>query len=190
VKGVAFASSAAVFGPDDGVHPYPHTHYGAYKLCNEGTARAYWQDAGLRSVGLRPSTVYGPGREIGVTADPTLAMRAAAEGGSFTIRFTGPTGMDYVEDVAAIFARAATQTPAGAFAFSLQGQLATMDDVLAAIRAEVPDADVRADGPALMFAAEIDEAPLHAQFPGLRRTPLDAGTRATIAFYRRTAAVR
>ena len=125
-----------------------------------------------------------------MTADPTLAMRAAAEGGSFTIRFTGPTGMDYVEDVAAIFARAATQTPAGAFAFSLQGQLATMDDVLATIRAEVPDADVRADGPALMFAAEIDEAPLRAQFPGLRRTPLDAGTRETIAFYRRTAAVR
>jgi nucleoside-diphosphate-sugar epimerase len=190
VRGIAYASSAAVFGPDDGVHPLPHTHYGAYKLCNEGNARAYWQDAGVRSVGLRPSTVYGPGREIGVTADPTLAMRAAAEGRPYTIRFTGPTGMDYVEDVAAIFARAATQTPEGAFSFSLQGQLATMDEVLAAIRREVPDADVRAEGNDLMFAAEIDEAPLRAQFPGLQRTPLETGTRATIAFYRRTAAVR
>ncbi|MEA2787515.1 MAG: UDP-glucose 4-epimerase, partial [Candidatus Eremiobacteraeota bacterium] len=169
---------------DDGEHPEPRTHYGAYKLCTEGCARAYWDDAGIRSVGLRPSTVYGPGREIGVTADPTLAMRAAAEGRAYTIRFTGATGMDYVEDVATIFARAATDTPDGAHAFSLQGQLARIDEVVAAIRAEVPDADVRAEGPELMFAAELDEKPLHALFPGFERTALASGTKATIAFYR------
>ncbi|HTD34627.1 MAG TPA: NAD(P)-dependent oxidoreductase [Candidatus Elarobacter sp.] len=183
VRGVAYASSAAVFGPTDGIHPEPRTHYGAYKLCNEGNARAYWDDAGIRSVGLRPSTAHGPGREIGVTADPTLAMRAAVEGRPYTIRFTGATGMDYVEDVATIFARAATETPEGAHAFSLQGQLARIDEVLAAIREVVPGADVRAEGPELMFAAELDEAPLHAVFPGIRRTPLRDGTRETIAFY-------
>lgn len=190
VRGIAYASSAAVFGPTDGIHPEPRTHYGAYKLCNEGNARAYWEDAGVRSVGLRPSTVYGPGREIGVTADPTLAMRAAAEGRPYTIRFTGATGMDYVEDVARIFARAATETPDGAHVFSLQGQLARVDEVISAIRAEVPDADIRAQGDELMFAAEIDEAPLHARFPGFERTALDAGTRATIEFYRRSTALR
>ncbi len=184
VRGVAYASSAAVFGPTDGIHPEPRTHYGAYKLCNEGNARAYWDDAGIRSVGLRPSTAYGPGREIGVTADPTLAMRAAAEGRPYTIRFTGATGMDYVEDVATIFARAATETPDGAHAFSLQGQLARIDEVLAAIREIVPDADVRAEGPELMFAAQLDEEPLHGVFPGLKRTPLREGTRKTIEFYR------
>jgi UDP-glucose 4-epimerase len=183
VRGVAYASSAAVFGPADGIHPEPRTHYGAYKLCNEGNARAYWDDAGIRSVGLRPSTAYGPGREIGVTADPTLAMRAAAEGRPYTIRFTGATGMDYVEDVAAIFARAATETPDGAHAFSLQGQLARIDEVLAAIREVVPNADVRAEGPELMFAAELDEVPLHESFPGVKRTSLRDGTRETIAFY-------
>lgn len=185
VRGVAYASSAAVFGPTDGIHPEPRTHYGAYKLCNEGNARAYWDDAGIRSVGLRPSTAYGPGREIGVTADPTLAMRAAAEGRPYTIRFTGATGMDYVEDVATIFARAATETPEGAHAFSLQGRLARIDEVLTAIREAVPDADVRAEGPELMFAAELDEAPLHAVFPGIRRRSLRDGTRETIAFYAR-----
>ena len=189
VRGVAFASSAAVFGPDDGIHPEPRTHYGAYKLCNEGNARAYWDDAGIRSVGLRPSTVYGPGREIGVTADPTLAMRAAAEGRPYTIRFTGETGMDYVADVATIFARAATETPEGAHAFSLQGQLARLDEVVDAIKAEVPGADVRAEGPELMFAAEVDESPLHTLFPGFARTPLPDGVRKTIDFYRHSAAI-
>ena len=184
IRNVAYASSAAVFGPDDGVHPEPRTHYGAYKLANEGNARAYFQDAGINSVGLRPSTAYGPGREIGVTADPTLAMRAAAEGKPYTIRFTGATGMDYVEDIATIFARAAVETPPGAHVFSLQGQLATMEDVLQAIHGVVPDADINAEGPALMFAAELDEKPLHALFPNIHRTPLPEGTRATIDFYR------
>ncbi|HEX3549503.1 MAG TPA: NAD(P)-dependent oxidoreductase [Candidatus Elarobacter sp.] len=184
VRGIAFASSAAVFGAHDGIHPEPRTHYGAYKLCNEGCARAYYDDAGIRSVGLRPATVYGPGREIGVTADPTLAMRAAAEGKPYRIRFTGATGMDYVEDVATIFARAATETPDGAHAFSLQGQLATMDEVIAAICAVEPEADVGAEGPELMFAAQVDEEPLRAAFPALKRTPLADGTRATIEFYR------
>jgi nucleoside-diphosphate-sugar epimerase len=183
IRGIAYASSAAVFGPHDGIHPEPRTLYGAYKLCNEGCARAYWDDAGIRSIGLRPSTVYGPGREVGVTADPTLAMRAAAEGKPYTIRFTGATGMDYARDVGTIFARAATETPDGAHAFSLQGQLATMDDVLAAIHAVVPDAQVKAEGPELMFAAQLDEEPLHALLPNLERTPLLEGTRETIEFY-------
>lgn len=185
IRGIAYASSAAVFGPDDGIHPEPRTHYGAYKLCNEGCARAYWDDAGIRSVGLRPSTVYGPGRELGVTADPTLAMRAAAEGAAYTIRFTGATGMDYVADVGTIFARAATETPDGAHAISLQGQLATVDEVLAAIRSIVPGAQVTAEGSELMFAAELDEAPLHALLPNPQRTPLLDGTRETIEFYRK-----
>jgi UDP-glucose 4-epimerase len=189
LSGIAYASSAAVFGPHDGVHPAPESHYGAYKLCNEGNARAYWYDAGVRSVGLRPATVYGPGREIGVTADPTLAMRAAAEGRPYTIRFTGATGMDYVEDVATIFARAATETPDGAFAFSLQGQLATIDEVVAAIRTEVPAADIRAEGAPLPIAAEVDESPMLARFPGVPRTSLADGTRRTIDYYRRAAAV-
>ncbi|HEX3467054.1 MAG TPA: NAD(P)-dependent oxidoreductase [Candidatus Elarobacter sp.] len=184
IRGIAYASSAAVFGPDDGIHPEPRTLYGAYKLCNEGCARAYWDDAGIRSIGLRPSTVYGPGRELGVTADPTLAMRAAAKGEPYTIRFTGATGMDFVEDVGTIFARAATETPDGAHAFSLQGQLATTGDILAAIHAVVPDAKITAEGAELMFAAELDEKPLHGLLPDLHRTSLAEGTKSTIDFYR------
>jgi UDP-glucose 4-epimerase len=127
--------------------------------------------------------VYGPGRKIGVTADPDA--RGARRRRTQVLRFTGATGMDYAEDVGTIFARAATAwAPDGAHAFSLQGQLATMDDVLAAIHAGVPDADVRAKGPELMFAAQLDEEPLYALLPYMQRTPLIAGTRETIAFYR------
>ncbi|MBV8355479.1 MAG: NAD(P)-dependent oxidoreductase [Candidatus Eremiobacteraeota bacterium] len=184
VRGLAYASTAAVFGPDDGVQPYPLTHYGAFKLCTEGCARAYWLDAQVRSVGLRPYTVYGPGRSIGITAGPTLAMRAAARGDAYTIPFTGSTGMDYVADVATAFARAATATPDGAHVFSLAGVVASTDEIIAAIREVVPNARISAQGPPLPIAPKVDEGDLRRVFTDLPRTPLAEGTRATIEFYR------
>lgn len=183
--GIAFASTAAVFGPDDGAIPYPNNHYGAYKLCTEGNARAYWLDAGIRSVAFRPWTVYGPGRWYGMTAGPTLAMRAAAEGKPYTIPFTGQTGMDYVSDVAAAFVTGATQPPKGAFAFSLAGVVASTDDIIAAIRKAVPSAQITAAGPTLGIAPQLDEGTLRQVFPHLPRTSLFEGTRSTIEFYQR-----
>ena len=58
----------------------PGTLYGVYKRANEGTAHVYWADHGVASVGLRPHTVFGPGRDQGLTSAPTTAMLAAACG--------------------------------------------------------------------------------------------------------------
>lgn len=182
--GVAFASTAAVFGPDNGEIPYPCNQYGAFKLCTEGNARAYWLDAGIRSVAFRPYTVYGPGRWYGMTAGPTLAMRAAAEGKPYTIPFTGQTGMDYVSDVAAAFVSAATRPPKGAHAFSLAGVVASTDEIIAAIREIVPEAQIAAAGEPLPLFPTLDEGTLREVFPDLPRTSLREGTRRTIEFYR------
>lgn len=84
MRGVAYASSAGVFGPNDGAIPFPTTHYGAFKLACEGCGRAYWEDARLSSIGFRPAIVYGPGRETGLTAGPSIACREAAAGRSYT----------------------------------------------------------------------------------------------------------
>src|SRR4051812_36392437 len=63
VKGLAYASSLAVLGPaeeypegkvGDDVPLLPQSLYGVYKVANEGTARIYWQDWQVGSVGLRP----------------------------------------------------------------------------------------------------------------------------------------
>src|SRR6185295_20348913 len=74
IPGIAWASSAAVYCADDpspapesgGLRPA--THYGVYKLANEGTARIYWADDGVPSIGLRLYVVYGPGRDQGMTS--------------------------------------------------------------------------------------------------------------------------
>ena len=58
----------------------PGNHYGVYKMANEGTAQVYWADNGVPSVGLRPMTVYGAGRDQGMTSSPTAAIAAAVLG--------------------------------------------------------------------------------------------------------------
>ncbi|GAC1592957.1 MAG: SDR family oxidoreductase [Candidatus Velthaea sp.] len=185
ISGISYASSVAVFGPTDGITPNPTTHYGAYKLANEGNARAYWLDSKISSVGLRPFTVYGPGRETGITAGPTIAMRHAAQGESYTIPFTGSTGMDYVEDTATVFARAATNTPKGAHVFSLQGVIASTDDIIREINTLVPGVKIDASGAPLPFAPELDEGDLRKVFPNLPQTSLAEGTVKTVEFYRK-----
>src|ERR1043165_9587145 len=74
VKRVVYASSAAVFGVVGEDRPLvesdaadPATHYGAFKRCNEDNARVYYLDQGVNSIGLRPLTIYGVGRDFGLT---------------------------------------------------------------------------------------------------------------------------
>ncbi len=91
------------YGPGpvtDDSPPRPATHYGVYKVANEETARIYWEEHKIPSMGFRPLSVYGPGRDFGLTADPTLAMKAAVLGRPYQIRWGGATDLIYAEDVA------------------------------------------------------------------------------------------
>src|SRR4029453_9170658 len=99
---------------DEAAAKDPLTHYGVFKRTNEGNARVYFTDHKLSSVGLRPFTVYGVGRDTGLTSDPTKAMKAAVVGRSFHIRFSGPTDFQYVADTAAAFLACTDRAPAGA----------------------------------------------------------------------------
>lgn len=188
IHSIAYASTAGVFGREDNVHPVPETHYGAFKLACEGSARAYWQDVGIGSVGFRPFVVYGPGRDGGLSAGPSLACRAAAKGEAYAIPFTGRCGMVYVEDAAALFVRAALQRHEGAHVFNLVGEEASMDDVIAGIRATVPDARLSSEGPSLPISVGQTETGLDAHFPGMTRTSLADGLKATIRFYQEQSA--
>ena len=78
----------------------PSTHYGVFKCCNEGNARIYFQDHGIASVGLRPWTVFGVGRDFGMTSEPTKAIKSLALNRSYHISYGGIQDMQYVDDVA------------------------------------------------------------------------------------------
>jgi len=185
IRQVAYTSSGGVYGTDDRSEPFPMTHYGAFKLANEGSARAYWADAGIASIGFRPFVIYGPGRQGGLTAGPTLACRAAARGEPYVIPFTGSAGMVHVDDVAAAVEVAVRSTLQGARTLNLTGRVATMDEVVDGIRRVVPDAGIACAGPALPSGASAaNEWGNEVLALGRERT-LDQGLADTVKFYRR-----
>lgn len=184
LPGVAYVSTAGVFGPDDGVNPRPATHYGAFKLAVEGSARAYLADRAFPSVGFRPYIVYGPGESSGIAAGPSIALRAAFEDRSATIRFSGRAGFVHVEEVAAAFVAAVEAPPEGAEAHVLAGETADMADFVAALRARVPGADIATEGPPLRIPPEIGAGPRPAFLADVPRIGLADGIDRTLAHYR------
>lgn len=192
---VVYASSVAVYGRKD-EYPetllphdaplHPHTHYGVFKQANEGTARIYWQDDGIASIGLRPYTIYGPGRDQGMTSTPTAAMLAAARGDAYHISFGGTCGFQYTDDVAKTLILAAQTPRQGAEVFNVKGSVAHMADVVSAIETVAPSAkgDITfADNP-LAFPDGQDDAALQAALGTIPYTPLADGIAQTISHFK------
>src|SRR2546423_12889045 len=148
LRGLAYASSAAVYAPGAGPRiddaGEPTSLYGVFKLANEWTARVFFEDEGVSSVGLRPYVVYGPGRDQGLTADPTLAMAAAARGEGYAMRWGGRCQLQYAADAAHVFVAAARAEHRGAAVFNLGGPSSDMHEVVAAIEAAAPEVAGRA----------------------------------------------
>jgi nucleoside-diphosphate-sugar epimerase len=186
IRGLSYASSAAVYdvvdveaARDETAVGHPTTLYGVHKLANEGTARVSWAEHGLPSIGLRPYIVYGPGRDTGMTAGPTLAMAAAVRGEPHTIGWSSRSTFNYAPDAAGAFVDAARAATEGAFVYNIPGATVPMSDVVAAIEAEVPGARIGYDDVALPFPEEFATG----GFP-MPVTPLADGVRKTVELFR------
>jgi nucleoside-diphosphate-sugar epimerase len=198
VEGLVYASSAGVYGPPETLPPgplpddtplVPLTHYGVFKACNEGNARVYWADHGLRSVGLRPWTVYGVGRDFGMTSEPTKAIKAVAAGRRFHISYGGLQDMQYVDDVAATFLRCLTEChrlPA-ARVYNVRGDVVTIEQFLEALYRVAPEAKALVHGGTkqLPIAFDLDDSRLRAEVGDIPRTLLDEGIADTLERFRR-----
>jgi UDP-glucuronate 4-epimerase len=168
---------------------HPGNHYGVYKLANEGTARIYWQDNGVASVGVRPMTVYGAGRDQGMTSTPTVAIAAAVAGIPFEISFGGSTLFQYAEDAAATLILASRSRLEGARVYNLGGSKVALTDWVDAIESAVPGAsDGLSIAPAeLPFPAEIAHDRI-AELGDVPVTPYRDAIARTAAIYRGLAA--
>ncbi len=196
VRKVVYASSAAVFGTEefygadhitDDAPLQPATLYGVFKQCNEGTARVYYASDGISSAGLRPSTVYGAGRDQGLTSGPTKAIKACVAGRPYTIRFTGRADMQYVRDTAITFIRAVESDLEGARIYTPRGAVVSVEEILAALERQFPEARrlIRAEGNPIPVAADVENNAIRKDFPDLPVTPLDEGVRETADIFRR-----
>lgn len=192
VPNIVYTSSIAVFesGPEKGrlmadAAARPASHYGAYKLANEGTARAYWNDFGVSSIGLRPMTVFGPGRDQGFTSSPTKAVLAAVLGCTYEIGFGGATLFHYAGDVGRALVAAARSSVDGAHVANLNGVRAPVSDFVASLQDLVgsPAEGITFSPSALPFPDDVDTTGLDIIEPPAV-TPLDEGIAATVEFFR------
>lgn len=196
IKGIAFASSGGVFGRadqyaaqvlgDDAPH-YPPTIYGVYKHANEEMAQLYWSEYGVASVGLRPFIVYGPGRDQGMTSQPTKAMVAAAAGRPFEIAFNGRFTYQHADDAAAAFIAAARAEAAGGETYNLGGTTVDMAEVVAAIESVVPSSagTITVVDEPLTGPHQVDGSRLEARLGTLNWRPISDGVAQTIEHYKK-----
>ena len=186
---LAFASSIGVYGPPSEFPPglipndapqHPRTLYGGYKVCNEQTAKVYFYEQGITSTWLRPYTVYGVGRDQGMTSEPTHALVAAVKRQPYTIGFSGTMQFQFAPDVARQFILAAEQPLNGAFGFNLGQTPATVRQFADIAQGILPGANIEvADNP-LPFPAGFDDSELRANFDTIYERPLAQGIAATI----------
>jgi nucleoside-diphosphate-sugar epimerase len=176
---VVYASSSAVWGPEDAYgeqplsekdSPLPGTHYGVFKQANEGNARVFFASSGISSMGLRPWTVYGVGRDHGLTADPTLVM-----------------DLQFVEDVAESFVRCALSDTPGAHVFNLAGTIVEMNELVGVIDKLSPGAArvLSVNGPQVPVCYRMDGSALDAAVPGIPKTTVLDGIRQTLEMFAR-----
>ena len=191
---IAYASSAAVWGPGETYEDRsltekdplkPSTHYGVFKHANEENARVFYATNGISSIGIRPWTVYGAGRDTGLTSDPTHAIRAVALEQPYTIRLTGFMDMQYVEDVAEAFVRSLLAPLEGAHVFNLAGDIVSMENFIGTLDQVRPGAAslIRCDGPQVPVAFRMDDSAIQAAVGSISKTPLLEGVKRTLEIF-------
>ncbi len=188
----SYASSAWVQRPSDGGQLVseeddvdPQSLYGVFKLANEGMARIYARDYGLRVNGLRPYIVYGPGREGGLTADVNLGLLSAARGEPYEIGFGGTVALHHVSDVARVFARLALEPIEGGRVYGVRGSVCSMQEVVDTIHEVTGTSDLVTfrDVP-LPIAANLSDEALQRDYGPVDFQDLRAGMAATLEMYR------
>jgi len=196
VKRVVYASSAAVFGPpadypegplSDNVRLSPSTNYGFYKICNEGNAKVYFLDHGMTSIGLRPWTVYGVGRDVGMTSEPTKAMKCMALHKPYHITYGGFQDLQYVADVARVFAHSLDVPFEGAKSYNLRGDVVDLQTLHQVFEKLEPEASklITFGDRQIQIAYNLSDDALQKEIGPLPKTTLSEGIFRTIKKFRK-----
>lgn len=193
VKGLSYASSLAALGPPemypdrpikDDVRLEAETLYGVYKTCNEQTARVYWKEWEIGSIGLRPYNVYGVGRDQGLTSDVAKSILATAAGRDFTIRYNGPLALQHAKDVADAFIKCARKQFQGASICNMRNDVMSVEDFIEKLVGLYPEARVTCKDMALPYPADLDDSGLAGILGSVPHTPMETAIVEDMALYK------
>lgn len=145
VDRVLFASSMAVYGLPDSFDTvvtedataaaayseYPIMYYVATKQLNEYQAKLYSDQSDTDIVSIRPSTIFGPGREAGYTAwsSDFVSKPAREETAYIPHEPEKELTMIYRDDIARLFAEAALATDLSYDAYNSGGHYVTAGEL-------------------------------------------------------------
>ena len=195
IEQVVYSSSTAVYG---GLEDYPggvfdhhspllpKTFYGVYKMDNELSAKVFFNEKGISSIGIRPFVVYGPLRDQGLTSTPTTAIKCAVKGESYEISYGGKCDFQYTNDAAIAFIQAADTKYTGAECFNLGGGSTDMADIVATIEQVLPSAkgNITYINSPLPFAEHKDTGELEKVIGSFKRTTLLDGITKSVNIFK------
>ncbi len=193
-----FASSAAVYGPrvtyppgpvSVSAVPQPVNVYGAWKLAGENISRLFADDTGIPTISVRPGALFGPGRDAGLTATPTTALKHVALGRPYEIPYRSRQDYLYSPDVGAAVGNALIEPFEGYAAFTLPSHTVETSQFVSAIQAAARElgiegqCSVTAGSDDVPFICDLDFTSFIAAFPKTPHTPFEVAVRQSLATF-------
>jgi len=193
-----FASSIAVYGPRTVypagrvpmlADPQPVNVYGAWKLAGEQISKFFWEDTSVPTLSLRPGVLYGPGRDAGLTASPTTAMKCLALGLPFEIPFRSRQDYLYAPDVGGAVGSAVLEPFNGYGVFTLPSRTLETVEIVDALRQAARDLGIAEQFKITVgeeevpFICDLDYEPFTAAFPSVPHTALDQALRESLEVF-------
>ncbi|MEM7475372.1 MAG: NAD(P)-dependent oxidoreductase [Planctomycetota bacterium] len=202
VQRVVFASSVAVYGPRDSYpagqvpmlsDPSPVNVYGVWKLAGEHVSRLFHEETGVPTINIRPGALFGPGRDRGLTATPTTAMKHLAVGKPYEIPYRSKQDYLYAHDVGAAVANTLLEPFEGYASFTLPGHTADSATFVRLIQElaselEIEDPGITHGQDEVPFICELDFEPFCKAFPKAALTPLKEAIRQSILVFQEQSA--
>lgn len=195
-----YASSIAVYGPRCSyigprvpmlAEPAPVNVYGAWKLAGEHISRLFNSETGIPTVSLRPGVLFGPGRDAGLTAAPTTAMKCVALGIPYEIPFFNRQDYLYARDVGAAFGNAATAPFTGYGVFTLPSHTVDMAAIIATMRRAATETGlaahfaITAGNAEVPFICDLEFEPFLKAFPETPHTLLATAMKESLQVFRK-----
>ncbi len=193
-----FASSVAVYGPraayPEGrvsmlAEPKPVNVYGAWKLAGENISRFFYEETDIPTLSLRPGVLYGPGRDAGLTASPTTALKQIALGQPYEIPFRSRQDYLFAPDVGGAIGNAVLEPFDGYGVFTLPSRTLATEEIVETMRQVATDMGlaeqfkITIGSEEVPFICDLEYAPFVSAFPDTPHTPLDQALRTSLEVF-------
>jgi nucleoside-diphosphate-sugar epimerase len=114
-----------------------------------------------------------------------VAILAAAAGQPYTVPFSGAVSALHAGEVASAFIKAVSQERDGAEVFDINGRVTSVDEWLGLVRKLAPNAELKVEGEALPFPAELSDESVQRYLGDYGPMPLEEGIEETLEDFRR-----